>query len=69
MNLDPKQFNASSYQHMISSKKNSLLTVNDVSESAVGYIDEKLAEIYMHYQNELAFNIFYLKIYIFSIKY
>ena len=41
---------------MISSKKNLLLTSKDVSESAEGYIDEKLAEIYTHYQNELIAN-------------
>ncbi len=56
MNLDPKQFNPSSYQYMISSKKNLLLSPTEVSESAIGYIDEKLAEIYMHYQNELEEN-------------
>ena len=37
MNLDSKQFEASSYQYMISSKKNSLLSPNDVAESAEGY--------------------------------
>ena len=56
MNLDPKQFGASSYQYMISSKKNSLLTPQDVVEFAEGYIDEKLAEIYTNYQNELIIN-------------
>ena len=48
MNLDSKQFDASSYQYMISAKKNLLLSPDDVSESASGYIDEKLAEIYAH---------------------
>jgi len=56
MNLDPKQFDPSSYQYLISSKKNLLLSPAEVSESAVGYIDEKLAEIYMNYQNELKEN-------------
>ena len=41
MNLDPKQFDASSYQYMISSKKNMLMSPQDVAESAEGYIDEK----------------------------
>ena len=56
MNLDPKQFDASSYQYMISSKKNALLSAKDVTESASGYIDEKLADIYTHYQKELEDN-------------
>jgi len=56
MNLDSKQFEASSYQYMISSKKNSLLSPNDVAESAEGYVDEKLADIYTNYQNELEKN-------------
>ena len=56
MNLDSKQFDASSYQYMISAKKNLLLSPEDVSESASGYIDEKLAEIYAHYQKELEDN-------------
>ena len=56
MNLDPKQFDASSYQYMISSKKNALLSPKDVADSASGYIDEKLADIYTHYQKELEDN-------------
>ena len=56
MNLDPKQFDASSYQYMISSKKNMLLSPQDVAESAEGYIDEKLADIYINYQSELEKN-------------
>ena len=56
MNLDPKQFDASSYQYMISSKKNMLLSPQDVAESAEGYIDEKLADIYINYQRELEKN-------------
>jgi DNA helicase-2/ATP-dependent DNA helicase PcrA len=56
MNLDPKQFDASSYQYMISSKKNMLMSPQDVAESAEGYIDEKLADIYINYQSELEKN-------------
>ena len=56
MNLDSKQFDASSYQYMISSKKNMLLSPQDVAESAEGYIDEKLADIYINYQRELEKN-------------
>ena len=56
MNLDPKQFDASSYQYMISSKKNMLMSPQDVAESAEGYIDEKLADIYINYQRELEKN-------------
>ncbi len=56
MNLDSKQFDASSYQYMISSKKNALLTPKDVADSAEGYIDEKLSDIYINYQNELEKN-------------
>tara|TARA_X000001036_G_scaffold343808_1_gene323431 strand:+ start:3646 stop:5799 length:2154 start_codon:yes stop_codon:yes gene_type:complete len=56
MNLDAKQFDASSYQYMISSKKNMLMTPQDIAESAEGYIDEKLADIYANYQNELEKN-------------
>ena len=41
---------------MISSKKNSLLTPQDVAEFAEGYIEEKLAEVYINYQNELISN-------------
>ena len=56
MNLDPKQFDASSYQYMISSKKNMLMSPLEVADSAEGYIDEKLADIYANYQEELEKN-------------
>ena len=56
MNLDIKQFDPSFNQYQISKNKNSMLSCMDIEESAIGYIDEKQAEIYSNYQKTLKNN-------------
>jgi len=56
LNLDIKNFVPNAYQNLISGKKNKMLSPENVEEHAEGYIDEKLAQIYMEYQKALKKN-------------
>ena len=56
LNLDTKTFVPNAYQNHISSKKNQMLSPENVAEYAEGYIDEKLAQIYTEYQKALKKN-------------
>jgi DNA helicase-2/ATP-dependent DNA helicase PcrA len=56
LNLDIKMFAPNAYQNHISGKKNQMLSPENVTEYAEGYVDEKLAEIYTEYQKALKKN-------------
>ena len=56
LNLDTKQFDPSSSQYQISKFKNSMMTVTDVENEAIGYLDEKQAQIYSGYQETIKNN-------------
>ena len=50
MGLDIKQFEPKYFYYLISSAKNQLLSYNNIDELNSTYIDEKVSEIYKHYQ-------------------
>ena len=56
LNLDTKTFTPNAYQNLISGKKNQMLSPENVTEYAEGYVDEKLAQIYTEYQLALKRN-------------
>ena len=56
LNLDIKMFAPNAYQNHISGKKNQMLSPENVTEYAEGYVDEKLAQIYTEYQKALKKN-------------
>ena len=56
LNLDIKMFAPNAYQNHISGKKNQMLSPENVTEYAEGYVDEKLAQIYTGYQKALKKN-------------
>ncbi len=56
LNLDPKQFDAKSYQSKISGIKNQMISPSQFKEFAEGFLDEKFSEIYLKYQTLLKTN-------------
>ena len=56
LDLDPKQFQPRTYQHMISSSKNKMLGPDDLLLDSDSHVDEILFEIFKKYQGILKDN-------------